>query len=410
MNYQEAINYIHSTPKFARTLGNELLTKLLFNLGNPQDKLKFIHIAGTNGKGSCAFMLSEVLVKCGYKVGLYTSPYIECFNERIRINGEPIADDDLADLVTKIKALIESCDAPVSEFALDTAIAFTYFNNKDCDIVVLETGLGGRLDSTNVIKKSEVSVLTSIGLDHVQYLGDTIEKITLEKCGIIKQKGNVICYPDMHPEALDVIERSCKTKMATLTYADMPEIKDGNTFTYKGEDYTLKMEGDFQKLNASLVICTLGKLKEMGYKITSVAIKQGLLDAFNPGRLEKLSSGIYLDGAHNPSAMKSLCESLKATGKPVSICLAMMSDKDRGETVKILADLNPKVIVTEIPMPRCADADNVAKEFKCLGITPRVIKDPLDAAKKLIKESNDNTTSVICGSLYLVGYLRKELK
>ncbi len=410
MNYQEAINYIHSTPKFARSLGNELLTKLLFNLGNPQDKLKFIHIAGTNGKGSCAFMLSEVLIKCGYKVGLYTSPYIESFNERIRINGKPIADDDLAELVTKIKALIESCDAPVSEFALDTAIAFTYFNNMNCDIVVLETGLGGRLDATNVIKKSEVSVLTSIGLDHTQYLGDTIEKITAEKCGIIKQKGTVICYPDMPLEALRVITHFCKTKKASAILADMPELKEGNSFLYNGKSYSLKMEGDFQKLNASLVICTLEKLKEMGYNITDDAIKQGLYDAFNPGRLEQLPSGVYLDGAHNPSAIKSLCESLKAMGKPVSICLAMMEDKDIREVAEILAELNPKVILTEIPMPRCADAYDIAKEFIHFNITPKVIKDPLEAAKQLISESNNDTTSVICGSLYLVGYLRKELK
>ncbi len=410
MNYQEAINYIHSTPKFARSLGNELLTKLLFNLGNPQDKLKFIHIAGTNGKGSCAFMLSEVLIKCGYKVGLYTSPYIERFNERIRINGEPIADDDLAELVTKMKALIESCDAPVSEFALDTAIAFTYFNNMNCDIVVLETGLGGRLDATNVIKKSEISVITSIGLDHTQYLGDTIEKITTEKCGIIKQKGTVICYPDLSLESLHVITHVCKTKRASAILADMPELKEGNSFSYNGKDYSLKMNGDFQKLNASLVICTLEKLKEMGYKITDDAIKQGLYDAFNPGRLEQLPSGVYLDGAHNPSAIKSLCESLKAMGKPVSICLAMMEDKDIREVAEILAELNPKVIITEIPMPRCADAYEVAKEFIHFNITPKVIKDPLDAAKHLINESNNDTTSVICGSLYLVGYLRKELK
>ncbi len=410
MNYQEAINYIHSTPKFARTLGNELLTKLLFNLGNPQDKLKFIHIAGTNGKGSCAFMLSEVLIKCGYRVGLYTSPYIEYFNERIRINGEPIADDDLAKLVTNIKALIESCDAPVSEFALDTAIAFTYFKNMDCDIVVLETGLGGRLDATNVIKKSEISVITSIGLDHTQYLGDTIEKITAEKCGIIKQKGTVICYPDLPLEALRVITHVCKTKRASAILADMPELKEGNSFSYNGENYSLKMNGDFQKLNAALVICTLEKLKEMGYKITDDAIKQGLYYAFNPCRLEQLPSGVYLDGAHNPSAIKSLCESLKAMGKPVSICLAMMEDKDIREVAEILAELNPRVIITEIPMPRCADAYEVAKEFIHFNITPKVIKDPLDAAKQLINESSDKTTSVICGSLYLVGYLRKELR
>ena len=181
MNYEETLIYIHNTPKFARTLGNDLLKKLLKKLGNPQKDLKFIHIAGTNGKGSAAVMLSQILINCGLKVGLYTSPYIERFNERIRINGEEIPDDILADIATRIRETIEKYDTPVSEFALDTAIAFEYFKSQKCDIVVLETGLGGRLDATNVIDKSIVSVIMSIGFDHTQYLGETIEEITAEK-------------------------------------------------------------------------------------------------------------------------------------------------------------------------------------------------------------------------------------
>lgn len=410
MNYQEAINYIHSTPKFARTLGNELLTKLLFGLGNPQDKLKFIHIAGTNGKGSCAFMLSEALVRSGYRVGLYTSPYIECFNERIRINGEPIPDEDLAELTTKLKLLIESSGAPVSEFALDTAMAFLYFEKMKCDIVVLETGLGGRLDATNVIKKSEVSVITSIGLDHTQYLGDTIEKITAEKCGIIKQNGNVVCYPDLSDEALSVVKNFCERKNANLTIADMHVNLEGNSFSYKDEIYNLKMEGEFQKFNASLVIETLNKLKDLGYNISSNAIKDGIQEAFNPGRLELLPSGLYLDGAHNPSAMRALCDTLKAMNKPVSLLLAMMGDKDISTSVSLLSELNPKVTITEIPMPRCASADELSDEFKKHGITPKIIKDPVAAAKQIIKDKGIRDIAIACGSLYLVGHLRKELK
>ncbi len=409
MNYQEAINYIHSTPKFARTLGNELLTKLLFNLGNPQDKLKYIHIAGTNGKGSCAFMLSEVLIKCGYKVGLYTSPYIERFNERIRINGVPVSDEDLAELCTKVKSIVESCDAPVSEFALDTAMAFSYFNKMGCDIVVLETGLGGRLDATNVIKKSEVSVITSIALDHTQYLGDTIEKIAAEKCGIIKPKGRVICYPDLTEDVLSVVEHFCQVKKAELNIAQMPVSLDSDSFLYDGVTYKLKMEGEFQKYNAALVICTLDKLIELGYKIPPEAIIYGLYEAFNPGRLELLPSGIYLDGAHNPSAISALCDTLEIINKPVRLCVAMMDDKDITEAIAILSRLNPDVITTEISMPRCATAEKLAEEFKKHKITARIIKDPIKAAKQLIAEKSNDTTSIACGSLYLVGQLRKEL-
>ncbi|MGN1092497.1 MAG: bifunctional folylpolyglutamate synthase/dihydrofolate synthase, partial [Monoglobaceae bacterium] len=192
MDYRESLNYIHKTPKFARVLGNDMLKKLLFHLGDPQKNLKFIHIAGTNGKGSYAVMMAEILKNSGYRVGLYTSPYIERFNERIQINGGQISDEALAEAATLVKQVIETNDAPVSEFALDTAIAFYYFNKHNCDIIVLETGLGGRIDATNVIDTAVLSVIMSIGYDHTQYLGNTIEEITYEKCGIIKPNGNVI--------------------------------------------------------------------------------------------------------------------------------------------------------------------------------------------------------------------------
>lgn len=410
MNYAEAINYIHSTPKFAKTLGNEPLAKLLFNLGNPHDKLKFIHIAGTNGKGSCSFMLSEILQKSGYNVGLYTSPYIEVFNERIRVNGEVIPDNDLAKITTEIKATIERCKAPVSEFALDTAIAFMYFEKCNCDIVVLETGLGGRLDATNVINKSELSVITSIGLDHTQYLGDTIEKITAEKCGIIKQNGNVVCYPQLDKAALDTIKHFCKLKAATLTIAESPTILDGNSFRLNNITYTLGMNGDFQKYNAALALTAVKKLIELGYDITPDAALRGLREAFNPARLEILPNGMYLDGAHNPSAAAALCQSLKKLNKPIKLLIAMMADKDISAVVAELAKLNPTVIATEIPMPRCASAEELCVEFKKHNIIASVIKDPVVAAKNMLLSKNDDEIIIACGSFYLVGQLRKELK
>ena len=205
MNYEQSIDYIHSIPKFCRPLGNANLEKLLTHLDNPQKKLKFIHIAGTNGKGSTAAMTAEILKKSGFKTGLFTSPYLEVFNERIRINGENITDNDLAEYVTRVKAIMEENNALVSEFAFITAVSFLYFYEKQCDIVVLEVGMGGKLDATNVIDSSLVSVICKIGLDHTQYLGDTIEEIAKEKCGIMRNGGTAVSYPNN--DVRDIIEK-----------------------------------------------------------------------------------------------------------------------------------------------------------------------------------------------------------
>ncbi len=409
MNYTETIEYIHSTPKFSRILGNDLLRKLLEKLGNPQKDLKFIHIAGTNGKGSCAIMLSEILTKSGYKTGLFTSPYIEIFNERIKINGEMISNEALAKITTKIRATLEKYDTPVSEFALDTAIAFEYFKKKGCDIVVLETGLGGRLDATNVIDNSIISILMSIDMDHTQYLGNTISEIAAEKCGIIKENSTVVVYPIQFASAKKVIKSTCTEKNAELIFAKVPTINEGTSFTLKRKKYTLSMVGDFQKYNASTVIEVINQLNKKGWNIPPSAINNGLLSAFNPARYEKLSNGLILDGAHNISAIKELCHSLLKEEYPPVICIAMMEDKDISSCVAELAKINPKVIVTKVNLPRCVNPKKLCKEFEQHGIYPIIIKDPVKASKAALSLSFNNRTPVVCGSLYLMGEVRKNL-
>ncbi len=410
MNYAETINYIHNTPKFSRTLGNDLLRKLLDKLGNPQKNLKFIHIAGTNGKGSCAIMLSEILTRAGYKTGLFTSPYIEIFNERIKINREIIDNDSLSDIATKIRNVIEINDTPVSEFALDTAIAFEYFNQQKCDIVILETGLGGRLDATNVIDESVLSVITSIGMDHMQYLGDTISDITAEKCGIIKENGKVIVYPLQNNETKSVIEEFCIKQNAKLIYANLPEILEDNAFLYDGTRYTLSLCGDFQKYNAATVITAVYELRKIGFSISDTALSGGLLSAFNPARMERLSCGLILDGAHNTSAMHELCKALSKMNKPLYICIAMMEDKDTQGCIAELAKISPEIIATEINMPRCAKAESVAAEFAKYNINAQIDKDPISAAKTALALADKSGTACVCGSLYLAGIVRKSLK
>lgn len=408
MNYQETLNYIHNTPKFARTLGNDLLRKLLDKLGNPQNELQFVHIAGTNGKGSAAIMLSEILIRSGYTVGLFTSPYIERFNERIRVNGEEIDNDSLAEIATHIRETIEKNNTPVSEFALDTAIAFEYFKAKKCDIVVLETGLGGRLDATNVIGQSLVSVIMSIGLDHMQYLGETIAEITAEKCGIIKSDSHTVVYPVQDSDALSVIRSVCAEQNNTLHLAEMPELAEGNRFIYKGKRYTLGLSGSFQKYNAAAVLETVGVLQKCGCKIPAKAVRDGLKNAFNPARFEKLPCGIILDGAHNLPAVNALCESLNKLGKPVNLCVAMMEDKDITGCIEQLAAVAKTVTVTEIDMPRCAKTEKLCEEFAKYGVTAVEKKNAIEAARHLIKITKRGELACVCGSLYFAGEIRRE--
>lgn len=411
MNYNQAIKYIHQTPKFSRTLGNDLLRALLEKMDNPHKKLSFVHIAGTNGKGSAAAMISQILTKSGLKTGLYTSPYIMRYNERIKINGADISDEDLAAETTAVRGIIRKYNTPVSEFALGTAIALDYFNKRGCDLVVLETGLGGRLDATNVIEKPLVSVIMSIGLDHTQYLGSTIAEITREKCGIIKRGCPTVVYPEIQRAALEVIKKTCADLDSALYVSPPPKIEDGNDFLYDGKRYTLSLSGDFQKRNAAAVLTAVGVLRGTGHKITEDAVRAGLETAVNPARFERLGCGIILDGAHNPSAAKALAETVKKTGAGTALCAAMMLDKDITETVGEFAKMRPELVIATCidEMPRCAAAEVIAGKFGQYGIKTEVIKHPAAAARRLIEYTKDrgDILPLVCGSLYLCGEIRR---
>lgn len=407
MNYTECIEYIHQTPKFARELGNSMLKKLLGCLGNPEKNLKFVHIAGTNGKGSTSIMLSKILSLAGYRCGLYISPYIERFNERISVDGMQIPDESLAEIITTIKETIEENDAPVSEFALDTAAAFCWFKKCECDIVVLETGLGGRLDATNVIENPIAVVLTSIGLDHTQYLGDTIEKITLEKCGIIKDNRPVICYPKQETGAFKVIKEQTERKGSKLYIAEMP-IFAGENIIYDDVEYELGLSGMFQGYNSATVLETIKVLKENGFIISDDNIKDGLKSAKNPARFERFGK-IILDGSHNLPAAVSMCESLRKLNKPVYFCVAMMEDKDYSGYVKELSAIAKSVITTEIQMPRCLKATKLQEEFSKYNVPVKAEGDPKCAVLEALSMADDGIVCV-CGSLYFAGEMRPWLR
>lgn len=388
MNYQETLQYINNTPKFSKILGNDDLLRLLENVGNPHDSLSFIHIAGTNGKGSVSAMTASILENAGYKVGLFTSPFIEEFNERIRINGKNIPDDELCKVATTVKEKCEELSLEISVFAQITAMAFLYFKKEKCDIVVLEAGLGGRLDATNVIKNPEAVVITKIGLDHTEWLGDTLEKIAKEKCGIIKDKAPLFTCENQADEVISTITESAKAKNSQVTFC-------------KKTDYPLSLLGEYQKENAGIAVEVC---RHLG--ISEETIKKGLVLAKWPARFEFLRENLIIDGGHNPDGITALLDSLKSLKKDVIFVTAMMEDKEISTSAGLLGSFSQKIIATEIDMPRCMKAEELSKNFTnaitCLS--------PKEAVETALNLAKDNEIVCVCGSLYLAGEIRKIFK
>lgn len=401
MNYTETISYIHSTPRFSRILGNDALKKLMYHLGNPEKQLKFIHIGGTNGKGSTAAMCENILRRSGYKTGLFTSPYIEIYNERIRISGENIPDEDLSRIATKVRSVIEQNDCAVSEFALGTAIAMVYFAEQKCDYVILEVGMGGLLDATNIIEKAEVTAIVSISLDHTQYLGDTITKIATEKCGIIKNGATVVSYMPQDENALAVIKKSCKEKNARLILCKSPET-DGDSFIYEGNRYELSLKGTYQPYNAATAIEIVKSLRNKGAAIPQKAVYDGLAQTTWAARFEFLSDRLIIDGSHNIDGMRTLGESLKRLAKPITLVTAMLEDKNHSECLLYIAPFADRIVATEIDAPRCLDAFTVAAETMHTAVIEKNVVNAINNALAF-----DDNIVCVCGSLYLAGEVRR---
>ncbi len=404
MNYNEALEYIHKIPKFVRPLGNANLQELLKKLGNPQDNLKYIHIAGTNGKGSTAAMISEILKCSGYRVGLFTSPFIEVFNERIQINCKNITDADLCYYTEIVKNTMEKGGLQVSEFAFICAVAFMYFNKQKCDYVVLETGMGGRLDATNIISKSEVCVLTSISLDHTQFLGETIEEITLEKCGIIKHGAEVVSYPNEYLK--DIINNEAAKIGANIRFAKKPFITE-NGFVYKDTEYNLSLKGVYQPYNAAVAIETIDALRDRGVYISEDAVHDGLASVKWPVRFEFIRKNLVIDGAHNPDGIEVLKKSLIGLNKKIILVMAMMEDKSVCECISNISGIADYFVATQLDMQRCLEAEELIKYSDVNG---EVIADPLKATQRALNMADDDTVVCVCGSLYLAGSVKKNIK
>jgi dihydrofolate synthase/folylpolyglutamate synthase len=408
MNYNEAIDFIQNRLRLGTKLGLETTTELLRRVGNPHKKLKFIHIAGTNGKGSTSAFIANILIENGYKTGMYISPYVNSFTERIQVNNKQIPKEDLARHAEKIKNVIDDTLCP-TEFEIVTAIGFLHFLQEKCDYVVLEVGLGGRFDATNVIPPPAVTVITSISIDHTELLGNTIKQIAFEKCGIIKPHSPVAVYPDNPPEALEVIQNSAKSKNAPLTVGDKNAIRITHTsiektdFTYMGDKYRIHMLGEHQVYNAVTAI-TAVRLAGINKHIA-----EGLEKTIFKGRLEivRKSPLTIIDGAHNYSGMSALKNALQSYfgGRKIILVMGMLRDKEFEKCTALIAPMCHLFIATEADNPRTLTAGELLRVAKKHISNAIAIKDKQAAVDAALSYAGEKDVICVCGSLYLIGGL-----
>lgn len=418
-SYEQAMNYIHSIGWRGSRLGLERTKELLFMMGNPEKKLKFIHVAGTNGKGSVCAMLSSVLTEAGYKTGRYTSPYIERFNERICIDGEPISDDELAVLTGYVAEFAEKMSDHPTEFELITAVGFEYFKRKNCEIVILEVGLGGELDSTNVIDSPIAAVITALGLDHTTELGDSIEMIAAAKAGIIKS-GTSVVYYGSEKAADDVIAAKCKNVGARLKTPDYSQIKlmtsdeRGLVINYKNYKHiTIPLMGEYQQKNAAIVLEVIDIFTEKGYALSENAIRDGIAKTLWPARFEKLHKNptLIFDGGHNPQGVKAAIGSLNLhfPGKKAVLVVGIMKDKNVDGVLSLLAPYADKLFAVTPDNPRSLDSHELCKmatEHGINAVNSCSVKEGIDAA---IGYACDKKIILAIGSLYMYSEVKKAL-
>ena len=417
MNPKEAIKYLTHESWRRRRPGLERIGELLQHMGNPQHRLKFIHIAGTNGKGSIAAMLSSIMVQAGYVTGLYTSPYVRRFNERIQVNGVPIPDNNLAEVTGHVKAFADIMADHPTEFELITAIAIAYFEQSGCDIVVFETGMGGRLDATNIIPVPEAAVITSIGLDHVAQLGDTLEMIATEKGGIIKQGGDVVLYPQA-PGVEGVIETICMDRKACLTRVCFDSLclesstLSGHIFSFQGlHGLRLPLLGIYQPGNAAAALSALSVLRNKGWNISNDSIYKGLGNTQWPARFELIGKEPYVvvDGGHNPQCVESVVASLQYyfPAKKVIFLAGVMAEKDYNAMFDIALPFARMIITVTPNSPRALPASDLARHLHEKGFADAAPCNSIIEGVKLALSAAGGE-DVICafGSLYIVGEIR----
>lgn len=434
LTYTEALDYIHSLKKFGSKLELNSIKKLLELMGNPEKNLNFIHIAGTNGKGSTTVFCANILSEAGYVTGTFISPHVLDFRERFQVNGKMITEVELAWIVSTIKPIAEDLlkeNIVITEFEFITAIGFAFFIYKKCDIVCLEVGLGGKFDSTNVIEDPLACIITSISLDHTDRLGSSISEITEQKAGIIKENSKIICYPLIEKEAFDVIQKKCteyksviliKTSIKSLNIVSTDIL--GSEFEYNGIEYIISLPGIHQIYNSITAIETIKSIQNLKLKqikklnkpkyinVKPLDIVNGLQKTTFPARFELISSepNIILDGAHNIDGAIALSNILKIINKKKTIIFGVLKTKNCKEIIETISKCADNFICVDIKSnPDYLEKEKISKYFKQLGIECRIAKDYEDSINIAKYLSTLNDYIIICGSIYLISDIRKLL-
>ncbi len=420
MNIQETLAYIHSVSWKGSVPGLGRTQELLRRMGNPEKKLKFVHIAGTNGKGSTAAMTSSILRKAGYCVGLYTSPYIYRFHERMQVNGVEISDEDLISVTEFVRPLAESMEETPTEFELVCCIAFEYFKRKQCDIVVLEVGMGGALDSTNVIETPEVAVITNIGLDHTEILGNTLEEIAQTKAGIFKEGGNAVVYRGT-AGVENVFEDICAQRNVKLRKADFDHLHsvshslEGQIFDCgERKNLVLPLLGSHQLHNASVVLSVIDTMKENGWIISEENIYDGLRDVSWPGRFDIMRRDplFIIDGGHNPQCIEALVENIRdyLSGKKLIVLTGVLADKDYADMYRPVMPYVEQFVCITPPNPRKLEAEQLAVFLRGKGAVATPYSEICDGVKAALDLAGNDGVVLCFGSLYTIGEVRNALQ
>lgn len=424
MNYEEARVYLDNVAKYGSVLGLESIRTLLERLGNPQNDLRFIHLAGTNGKGSVLAFLSTILKEAGYRVGRYCSPTLFAYRERIQVNEEYIEKEAYARLTTRIRReakALEQEGITLTAFEIETALAFLYFKEKACDIVVLETGMGGDQDATNVVTTTVLEVITAISLDHLGVLGNNLKEIAACKAGIIKE-GTTVVTLQQKPDAMEVLLQTVRKRRCRIRVMEESEIRDVRfgydfqSFSYKKEeDLTISLLGTYQIQNAALAVEAVYALRELGFDISEEALRQGMRHAVWRGRFTLLRKEplIFMDGAHNEDAALCLRRTIEQYFKDRKLCYitGVFQDKEYEKIIRIMAPYAKKVTVIETPgNPRALKKElyrqawePYVQDVRCADSIEEAVRDNLNAAEK-------EDIILAFGSLSFLGEFEKAVK
>lgn len=430
MNYKQAMSFLEDTKKYGSQMGLESIRNLMQEIGNVQDQIPIVHIAGTNGKGSVGAMLSAVLTEAGYRVGRFDTPDVFSYEEEFLMNGKPIEKDRLAQLFTKVekacKKMTESGLPHPTRFEVETAAAFLWFYEEKCDLAFVEVGMGGETDATNLISKPLVSVLTSVSMDHMKFLGNTLAEIAEVKAGIIKQGCPVVCMKQSD-EAMEVILKKCERQQAFLVRTDASMAKDIvckegkfsfnwdiSACNYNPEQKNIRisigLRGGFQLENSVCVLKVLELLKEKYPKITGEKIQKGLENVRWPGRFEQILSkpDVFLDGAHNEDAVRKLRETLNTAfpGRRIIYIMGVLADKEYDKMIRIMFRKGDRVFTVTPPNPRAFSAEELADQLKRQNIDAIYCEKPEDAVLYALDEADAGDMILAFGSLYYLNGIR----